>query len=83
MIENMVHKLQKAGAERPRLAVMREAAHEVARPIFFGVLIILMVYVPIATFRGMEGASVSADGHHRGHRRLRFAHPCLRLCARG
>lgn len=55
MVENMVHRLQKAGAERPRLAVMREAAHEVARPIFFGVLIILMVYVPIATFRGMEG----------------------------
>ena len=55
MVENMVHRLQKAGAGRPRLAVMREAAHEVARPIFFGVLIILMVYVPIATLRGMEG----------------------------
>ncbi|MDE2781897.1 MAG: CusA/CzcA family heavy metal efflux RND transporter [Gemmatimonadota bacterium] len=55
MVENMVHRLQKAGAERPRLAVMREAAHEVARPIFFGVLIILMVYVPIVTFGGMEG----------------------------
>ena len=55
MVENMVHRLQKAGADRPRLAVMREAVHEVARPIFFGVLIILMVYVPIATFSGMEG----------------------------
>ena len=55
MVENMVHKLRKAGSERPRLAVMREAAHEVARPIFYGVLIILMVYVPIATFSGMEG----------------------------
>ena len=55
MVENMVHKLREAGSERPRLAVMREAAHEVARPIFYGVLIILMVYVPIATFSGMEG----------------------------
>ena len=55
MVENIVHKLQGAPASRPRLAVMRAAAHEVARPIFFGVLIILMVYVPIATFSGMEG----------------------------
>lgn len=31
------------------------AAQEVARPIFFGVLIIIMVYVPIATFEGTEG----------------------------
>jgi cobalt-zinc-cadmium resistance protein CzcA len=55
MIENMTHRLQESGGRRPTLAVIREAAHEVARPIFFGVLIILMVYVPIATFQGMEG----------------------------
>jgi len=55
MVENMVDKLQDPDDDRPRLAVMRDAAHEVARPIFFGVLIILMVYVPIATFGGMEG----------------------------
>jgi cobalt-zinc-cadmium resistance protein CzcA len=55
MIENMVHKLQENDGKRPVVHVLREAAHEVARPIFFGVLIILMVYVPIATFRGMEG----------------------------
>ena len=54
MVENIVHKMQthrKASA----MHIVREAAHEVARPIFFGVLIILMVYVPIMTFRGMEG----------------------------
>ncbi len=55
MIENMVHKLQENDGKRPVVLVLREAAHEVARPIFFGVLIILMVYVPIATFQGMEG----------------------------
>lgn len=55
MIENMTHRLQQAGGKRSTLAVIRESAHEVARPIFFGVLIILMVYVPVATFRGMEG----------------------------
>lgn len=54
MVENIVHKMQthrKASA----MHIVREAAHEVARPIFFGVLIILMVYVPIMTFKGMEG----------------------------
>ncbi len=55
MVENMVHRLEGEHKGRSRLAVLRQAAHEVARPIFFGVLIILMVYVPIATFRGMEG----------------------------
>ncbi|MFH5833020.1 efflux RND transporter permease subunit [Halalkalibaculum sp. DA384] len=55
MVENIVHKLNKDRAEKSRLQVIREAAHEVARPIFFGVLIILMVYVPVMTFSGMEG----------------------------
>ncbi len=53
MVENMVHRLQHDKGSR--LVIMRRAAHEVARPIFFGVLIILMVYVPIMTFEGMEG----------------------------
>ncbi len=59
MVENMVHRLQENTAaeinRRPVQEVLREAAHEVARPIFFGVLIILLVYVPIVTFEGMEG----------------------------
>ncbi len=55
MIENMVHRVQEDRGRRSTSDVLREAAHEVARPIFFGVLIILMVYVPIATFSGMEG----------------------------
>lgn len=54
MVENIITKLQKGG-EKDKSQIIREAAHEVARPIFFGVLIILMVYVPIATFSGIEG----------------------------
>lgn len=54
MVENLVTKLQ-GSKEEDKQKVLREAAHEVARPIFFGVLIILMVYVPIATFSGTEG----------------------------
>ncbi|MFP8489907.1 efflux RND transporter permease subunit [Gracilimonas sp. Q87] len=55
MVENVVHRLNKDKSDKPKLVVIREAAHEVARPIFFGVLIILMVYVPVMTFSGMEG----------------------------
>ena len=52
MVENIVHRMQK---DKDDPDVILKASQEVARPIFFGVLIILMVYVPIMTFEGMEG----------------------------
>jgi cobalt-zinc-cadmium resistance protein CzcA len=55
MVENIVEKLNSDKSGKSKLVIIREAAHEVARPIFFGVLIILMVYVPVMTFSGMEG----------------------------
>jgi cobalt-zinc-cadmium resistance protein CzcA len=55
MVENIVEKLNSNKSDKSKLVIIREAAHEVARPIFFGVLIILMVYVPVMTFSGMEG----------------------------
>ncbi|PWN07886.1 efflux RND transporter permease subunit [Rhodohalobacter mucosus] len=55
MVENVVHRLHQNQGEKRKIDVIRKAAHQVARPIFFGVLIILMVYVPIMTFSGMEG----------------------------
>jgi len=55
MVENIVEKLNSDKSKKSKIVVIREAAHEVARPIFFGVLIILMVYVPVMTFSGMEG----------------------------
>jgi len=54
MVENIVHRLQK-DTSKNKGEVIREAAMQVVRPIFFGVLIILMVYVPIMTFTGREG----------------------------
>lgn len=54
MVENIVHRLQ-TDTSKNKGEVIREAAMQVVRPIFFGVLIILMVYVPIMTFSGMEG----------------------------
>lgn len=35
--------------------VLKEAAHDVGRPVAFGVLIILLVYLPILTLQGLEG----------------------------
>jgi cobalt-zinc-cadmium resistance protein CzcA len=57
MVENFVRKLD---AEQPqdapsRTALIRAAAYEVARPIVFGVCIIIAVYVPILTLQGLEG----------------------------
>ena len=54
MVENIVHKLQH-DKQTSKFEIIHQAAHEVARPIFFGIMIILMVYVPIITFSGMEG----------------------------
>jgi cobalt-zinc-cadmium resistance protein CzcA len=55
MVENIVHKLHHNDEQKPVQEVIRSAAKEVARPIFFGVLIILLVFVPVMTFSGMEG----------------------------
>lgn len=54
MVENIVHRLQKHKGEKTDDLII-SASKQVVRPIFFGVLIILMVYVPIMTFSGMEG----------------------------
>lgn len=56
MIENIVRRL---GEPRPpgvsKDDVIREAGREVARPVFFAVLIIIIVYLPILTLEGVEG----------------------------
>ncbi len=54
MVENIIHGLQK-DKNQNKSEVILKSAKQVVRPIFFGVLIILMVYVPIMTFSGMEG----------------------------
>lgn len=54
MMENMVRHLHHTPNEE-RTTTILDSAKEVARPIFFGVLIIIMVYVPILSLQGMEG----------------------------
>jgi cobalt-zinc-cadmium resistance protein CzcA len=55
MVENILRRLGHRQAGEEPLDVIRQAAQEVARPTFFGVLIIVLVYVPILSLRGVEG----------------------------
>jgi heavy metal efflux system protein len=59
LIENVVrrvaeHRHAHAGRRAPE-SVIRAACHEVVRPVVFGVGIILLVYLPILSLRGLEG----------------------------
>ena len=54
MIENIMRRLGRARTLKPTAAV-RLGAQEVARPVFFAVLIITVVYVPVLSLTGTEG----------------------------
>ncbi len=55
MIENSVHHLEKSWQRQRSVDAIRAASQEVARPILFGVAIIIAVYLPIFTLQGLEG----------------------------
>jgi cobalt-zinc-cadmium resistance protein CzcA len=61
MMENFVRRRAHAragdqlGTAAGRVALFRDAAVEVARPVLFGVLIIIAVYLPIFALEGLEG----------------------------
>ncbi|HLH36329.1 MAG TPA: CusA/CzcA family heavy metal efflux RND transporter [Alloacidobacterium sp.] len=55
IIENILRRLHDRAADEKPQDVIRSAAREVAKPIFFGVAIIVLVYVPILTLGGVEG----------------------------
>src|SRR5437763_2747942 len=55
MIETSIHKQEKSTKNRRLLDTVRFASQEVARPILFGVAIIIAVYLPVFTLQGLEG----------------------------
>ncbi|MBI2840160.1 MAG: efflux RND transporter permease subunit [Acidobacteria bacterium] len=56
LVENVVRRLSEPeGRERTVRQLTAEAAHEVMRPIAFGIGIIILVYLPILTLGGIEG----------------------------
>lgn len=55
IIENILRRLHQKRPEEQTADVILSASREVAKPIFFGVLIIVLVYIPILTLGGVEG----------------------------
>ncbi|WP_035356414.1 efflux RND transporter permease subunit, partial [Edaphobacter aggregans] len=55
MIENSVHRMQEHGEEEFPTTSIATAGLEVARPMAFGVGIIIAVYLPILFLEGLEG----------------------------
>lgn len=55
MMENSIHRLEEHHENESGLDSVRIAAHEVARPMAFGVIIIIGVYLPIFFLQGLEG----------------------------
>src|SRR6202044_1680292 len=57
MVENIVrhiHQREIANMSKPILEVVREAAHEVQRPVFYAIAIIITAYLPVFTLQRVE-----------------------------
>jgi len=56
MVENIVrHLSNKRRVDVPVIEQIREAAHEVQRPVFYAIIIIITAYLPIFTLQSVEG----------------------------
>ena len=55
MVENIVRHLSQEQPARPVRARIRQAAHEVQRPVFYAITIIITAYLPIFTLEKVEG----------------------------
>ena len=55
IIENILRRLHERKPDESVEETIRRAGAEVAKPIFFGVAIIVLVYIPILTLGGVEG----------------------------
>jgi heavy metal efflux system protein len=58
MVENTVRRINKnnhSTVPKPVPQVIREAAHEVQRPVFYAIAIIITAYMPIFTLQRVEG----------------------------
>ena len=55
MIENIDRTMRQAGPDESRLCIVARASTEVARPIFFAISIIVIVFLPLFSLQGVEG----------------------------
>ena len=49
------HLTERSGSSASRFTIIQEAVHEVARPVIFAILIIIIVFLPLFTLEQMEG----------------------------
>ena len=70
MVENIVRHLNRprAGRRDTLLEQISDAAHEVQRPVFYAIAIIITAYLPIFTLQRVEGKLVQAHGLDGGFR---------------
>jgi cobalt-zinc-cadmium resistance protein CzcA len=55
VVENVFHRLGQAKAGASRVRVILDATQEVATPTVFGIVIIMLVFLPLMTLQGIEG----------------------------
>jgi cobalt-zinc-cadmium resistance protein CzcA len=55
MVENIVRHVERRDDGAPPISRIREAAHEVQRPVFYAIAIIITAYLPIFTLQQVEG----------------------------
>jgi cobalt-zinc-cadmium resistance protein CzcA len=55
MVENIVHHLSNKREDQSKTGSIRESAHEVQRPVFYAIGIIITAYLPIFTLQAVEG----------------------------
>src|ERR1022692_1670639 len=55
MIENIMRRMNRDTGSKPAATIIREAAHEVQRPVFYAIAIIITAYLPIFTLQRVEG----------------------------
>ncbi len=55
VVENVFHRLGQAKPEASRVRVILDATQEVATPTVFGIVIIMLVFLPLMTLQGIEG----------------------------
>ena len=55
VVENVFHRLGQAKAGASRVRVILDATQEVATPTVFGIVIIMLVFVPLMSLQGIEG----------------------------
>jgi cobalt-zinc-cadmium resistance protein CzcA len=55
VVENVYHRLGSATDKGSRIRLILQATQEVATPTIFGILIIILVFLPLMTLQGIEG----------------------------